>query len=53
MVFAGPVTAAHAETVRDMDLAQLASLRPELDRFARHFDACFQSCCSRRHLRTS
>lgn len=35
-----------------MDLAQLASLRPELDRFARHFDACFQSCCSRGHLRT-
>ncbi len=52
MMFAGPVTAAHAETVRDMDLAQLASLRPELDRFARHFDACFQTHCSRRHLRT-
>ena len=35
-----------------MDTAQLASLRPELDRFARHFDACIQTCCSRRHLRT-
>ena len=35
-----------------MDLAQLASLRAELDRFARHFDACFLTCCSRRHLRT-
>lgn len=45
-------TAAHAETVRDMDLAQLASLRSELHRFARHFDACIRTCCSRRHLRT-
>ena len=44
--------AAHAETVRDMNLAQLASLRPELGHVVRHFDARFQTCWTRRHLRT-
>jgi len=35
-----------------MDLAQLATLRPELDRFLRSFDDCMATCRGERHLRT-
>jgi SRSO17 transposase len=34
-----------------VEIEVLASLRPELDRFAREFDDCFRTHCSRAHLR--